>query len=156
VIRFATGSAHTLVGNACVEKDLALSDKAMPRVEIACLSLRVERDLGHPALYGDRDQCEQQSRARTLPAPFAQNRHASNVSIGEQPSCAECVALFILRQHMDAIRVDTVPFKLERDRLLVHEYGFADLAQPQLIAQPVCAPDSKRCDHLDHYSDAAV
>ena len=140
------------MSNSGIEEWFSLRDKAMSAVELHGLELRVQHDLTHAALFSDRDQCAQQCRADAASAPPCQHRHAADVGVGEQASRSDYRTLLVLREDVHTVSVDAVPFQLERDALLVHEYGLAYGTQLAVIAAPVCKAHVKRWDHRKNYN----
>jgi hypothetical protein len=143
------------VRNTGVEEYVALRREAMHFIEHEGPSLRVKEDLGHAARSCDCNQFTQQGRAYASIPPGAQDGHAADMSVGQQSSSTDCCPLFVLREHVLAIRIDTVPLERERYALLVHEDDLADVPERGLVAFPVRAPDTKRCAHRTDYSHAA-
>jgi len=148
-------SAHALVRNTGVGKDLAFCDKAVLFIKCQRLNLRVEDHLAQAAFRGNRNQLAEQRRADASITKGLQDGHAADMSVGQQSSGADSRAVSVLCNDVPAIRIDAVPFELERDILFVDEYDFADVLERSLIAFPVRASNPKRCAHAADYSQAS-
>ena len=148
-------SAHALVRNTGVGKDLAFCDKAVLFIKCQRLNLRVEDHLAQAAFRGNRNQLAEQRRADASITKGLQDGHAADMSVGQQSSGADGQAVSILCNDVSTIRIDAIPFELERDILFVDEYDFADVLERSLIAFPVRASNPKRCAHAADYSQAS-
>ena len=119
---------HSAVGNTRFQELLALGLEPMAHVEAQCLRLRMQHNALETRFLRYRQQRSKQRATHSTLAPFAQNRHAADVPIGEQAPRADCPSVRSFGDHMLADRVELVAFQLERHTLLPHEHVETNLS----------------------------
>ncbi len=107
----------------------AVRHETMPRVETEGRDLRIQGQLAPAALPCQFDQRRQQGIADAASAPIGQHGHAPDLVFGREPAGADRQSAGIARDDMQALRIERVPFFLDRDVLFLHEDGFAHRAQ---------------------------
>src|SRR5205823_10338295 len=89
------------------------------------MHLRRERDFAMAALAGGIDEPAQQRTAGAATAPFLQDRHAADMSIGQEPPGADGASIGI-RERVKRRGVVVVHLELGWHALLFDEHGDAD------------------------------
>ncbi len=127
--------------NARIEEFSAHHLEAEPPVKSDGMRLRAEFYRGVAALAGGRNQFGKQHAADAAAAPRRQYRHATYMTVGQQPSRTDCFAGRRLSEHMQAFPVDVVPFEFFGNVLLPDKHCKADSAQLVMRVTPSDAAD---------------
>jgi hypothetical protein len=57
--------------------------------------------------------------------------------ISQQPPCADWHTVSILGKQVQGTLIESIPFQFQRNLLLLHENGLADLLEPLTVTIPV-------------------
>ena len=125
-------------------------DEAGAGVERQRVQLRVQADLAPAAAAGLLQQRGQHRLADAAAAERRQHRHPPDPPLRGQARGAQHLAVVADRQHVEAQRVEHVPFQLDGDLLLLHEHHLAHGAQAGVVAGVVGDDDGVRGRRLLH------
>jgi len=112
------------------------------------MGLRVQRDAAHGARAGPLEQGLQERGAHPAPAPFAEDRHAADPAVGQQPRRSDRVPAGIARDGVLAALVPFVQFELARNPLFLDEHLFPHRARQRRGFGPGQNSDGERCGHF--------
>jgi rhamnose utilization protein RhaD (predicted bifunctional aldolase and dehydrogenase) len=131
------------VGNAGLEKFLALRLEAVAGVEPERMRLGVQDDAIMPGLAGHHQQFRQERTSHPVPAPCGEHGHAPDVAVGQQAAGANRLSVARRCQHVQAERIELVPLERERHALLADEDVEPHLLQARSIFRPQGAAQRK-------------
>ena len=110
--------------------------EALGTIEAERMDLRREQDPTVAAAARFFDQRSQQRTPCSASAPRLEDRHAADVSVGQQACRADCLPIGE-GERMDAADVMLIQLDLGRDALLVDEYFEADGLRVGLSGLPI-------------------
>jgi len=111
------------------------------------VGLRVQRNAGHGALPSQRNQGPEKRGTHAAPAPFDDDRHPADPSLGHEPRRPDRTAFGVAGEGVLAALVPFVPFKLARHALFLDEHLFAHRASQRQSFGPGKYSDRERRGH---------
>jgi len=111
------------------------------------MGLRVQRNVTHGALAGALEQRLEERGAHPAPAPFAEDRHAADPAVGQQPRRSDRLSLAVASDCVIAALVPFIPFELERNLLFRDEHLFSNRARQRQRLVPCEDADRESCPH---------
>jgi hypothetical protein len=122
--------------NPGFEELFAFGYETLSRVKRQRISLRIQVDDPVAVATRQSDQAFQYRATDPFASPGFKHRHATDVAIGQQPSCANRATGQIPRNNMSTAGIDTVPFELFRYLLFDYEDAMANGGQFQAALFP--------------------
>lgn len=126
---------HPDVGNAGFHKDLAFGFEAITSIERFCTCLGVEEQ--SLLCRCASDQALQHCCSDPQPSPLPENSHASDLSVRQQPCRADDFSCEACGPRVHGCCIETIPFEIGRDALLVDEDPAADGRKLRGCIRPV-------------------
>ena len=114
----------------------AMPDETRPRIETECMRLGMQMHGGGAPRARASDQPVQNGLSDTAPAPCRADRHAADMTVGQQPPGADRLSGGIQCQGMNRYRIVSIPFECFRDLLLDDEHLAAQVLQRGKIIAP--------------------
>jgi hypothetical protein len=135
---------HAPVIDPRILENPAFRLEAEPSVKGFRFTLRIKKEVADAPLSGERDQVVQHGGADALSAPGGQDRHATDMSIGQHARGGNRGAVRGYGDEVKGMVVVFVVFEFWWNPLFVDEYRKADPEQLLLPAAPV----GRRDKHL--------
>ena len=128
--------------NSGFEEFFSLRREPEAPVERHCPDLCTENGAFVSRLARQVQQRLEQCTANAFVPPGCQHGHPADMPVGKQPSGANCLG-FCLGKQVPAYAIEFVPLQFQRNRLLAHEYLFANGAKSGLVGLPIGQPDAE-------------
>lgn len=148
-------AVHGQVNDTGLEEFAAAHAESVPQVEGRCVALRMQQQVAMAALRGGGNQGPQHRGAHATAACRARDRHASDVSVGQQATCAQGLPAAVDGEGMEGEGVPLVLLDVGGHALFIDEYRQAQRqgARPGLLPVEQLDPPGAR-DYLTSHSIA--